>query len=77
IKASLKHNIMAGRPWLLYVDADLYTQMVLATNDKLKVFMSDKNIFQTVLPMIGPNIVIRRMDALNHAAGSGETQVTT
>jgi hypothetical protein len=53
-----------------------YTQLVLATNDKLKVYTSDRNIYQTALPMIGPNIVIRRMDALNHASGSGETVVS-
>jgi hypothetical protein len=76
IKASLKHNINANKPWFLYCDADLYTQLVLATNDKLKVYTSDRNIYQTALPMIGPNIVIRRMDALNHASGSGETVVS-
>jgi hypothetical protein len=76
IRAIHKHNINANKPWFMYCDADLYTQLVLATNDKLKVYTSDKNIYQTELPMIGPNIVIRRLDALNHASASGETVVT-
>ena len=75
IKASLKHNINANKPWFLYCDADLYTQLVLSSNDKLKVYTSDKNIYQTALPMIGPNIIIRRMDALNKVAGSGATVI--
>jgi len=76
IRASLKHNVNKSKMWFLYCDADLYTQLVLGANDKLKVFMSDKNIYQTVLPMIGPNVIIRRLDALNHAASSGETEIT-
>jgi len=76
IRASLKHNLSSSKMWMLYCDADLYTQLVLGANDKLKVFMSDKNIYQTVLPMIGPNVIIRRLDALNKAVSSGETQVT-
>jgi hypothetical protein len=75
IKASLKHNVNSSRPWSMYCDVDLYTQLVLASNDKLKVHMSDKNIYTTTLPMIGPNIVIRRLDALNHAATLGETGI--
>jgi hypothetical protein len=71
IRASLKHNVLANRPWFLYVDADLYTQLVLGANDKLKVFMSDKNIYQTTLPMIGTNVIIRRLDALNYAVDAG------
>ena len=76
IRASLKHTSNSLRPWFLYADADLYTQLVLGANDKLKVFMSDKNIYQTVLPMIGNAIILRRMDALNKVSGSGETVVT-
>lgn len=76
IRASLKHNVNSNKPWFLYCDADLYTQLVLGANDKLKVFMSDKNIYQTVLPMIGPNVIIRRLDALNYAITTGESQVT-
>lgn len=76
IRASLKHNVNASKAWFLYCDADLYTQLVLGANDKLKVFMSDKNIYQTVLPMIGPNVIIRRLDALNYAVGAGtESQI--
>lgn len=76
IRASLKHSVNSSKPWFLYCDGDLYTQLVLGANDKLKVFMSDKNIYQTALPMISSNIIIRRLDALNHAAGSGETVVS-
>lgn len=75
IRASLKHNVRASKMWFLYCDADLYTQLVLGANDKLKVFDSDKNIYQTKLPMIGPNVIIRRMDALNHAISDGETEL--
>jgi len=76
IAASKKHSTLANRPWFLYCDADLYIQLVWGTNDKLKVFMSDKNIYQTALPMIGPNIIVRRLDALNHASGSGEAEIS-
>jgi hypothetical protein len=75
IRASLKHSLSSSKPWFLYCDAESYTQLVLGANDKLKVFMSDKNIYQTVLPMIGTNVIIRRLDALNYAAASGETEV--
>ena len=75
ITASLKHKTLANRPWFLYCDADLYAQLVNGTNDKLKVYTSDKNIYQTTLPMIGSNIIIRREDALNYASGSGEAEV--
>lgn len=71
IRASLKHNVNANKAWFLYCDADLYTQLVLGANDKLKVFTSDKNIYQTALPMIGPNVIIRRLDALNYVVGAG------
>ena len=76
IRASLKHSVGMSKTWFLYCDSDVYTHLVLGANDKLKVFMSDKNIYQTVLPMIGPNVIIRRLDALNHAYGSGETVLT-
>ncbi len=75
IRASLKHSVGMSKMWFLYCDSDVYTQLVLGANDKLKVFMSDKNIYQTVLPMIGPNVIIRRCDALNHAYGSGESEL--
>jgi hypothetical protein len=76
IKAALRHNKMAARPWFAYCDSRVYTQLVLSANDKLKVYTSDKNIYQTALPMIGTNIIIRRMDALNLDDGSGETRIT-
>lgn len=76
IRASLKHNVNSNKAWFLYCDADLYTQLVLGANDKLKVFMSDKNIYQTVLPMIGPNVIIRRLDALNYAVSGGESEIS-
>jgi len=61
--------------WMLYCDERLYAKIVRASNDKLMVYMSDQNIYRTSLPMIGTNIIIRRMDALNHALGSGETEI--
>lgn len=76
IRASLKHALPGGRPWFLYCDVEVYTQLVLGANDKLKVYMSDQNIYQTMLPMIGTNIIIRRLDALNKTSGSGETELT-
>lgn len=75
IRAYHKHNLMARRPAFLYCDADLYTQLVLAANDKLKVYTSDKNIYQIDLPMIAPGLVIRRWDALNYVGGAGEEVV--
>ena len=62
-------------PWFLYCDERLYAKLVIAANDKLFVYQSDANIFRTKLPMIGPDIIVRRMDALNHAIGSGESTV--
>lgn len=76
IKAALRHNSMASRPWFAYCDSRVYTQLVLSANDKLKVYTSEKNIYQTALPMIGNNIIIRRMDALNKDDASGETRIT-
>jgi len=75
-RAVLKHNINANRPWFLYCDADVYTQLVEAADAKLKVYTSDANLYHMALPMITPNIIIRRLDALNHASGAGETVVS-
>lgn len=76
IRAANKHSSTMSKTWMLYCDADVHTQLILGANDKLKVHTSDKNIYQTELPMIGPNIIIRRLDALNKAIGSGESQLT-
>ena len=76
IRATMKHSSTMSKQWMLYCDADVHTQLVLDANDKLKVHMSDQNIYQTELPMIGPNVIIRRLDALNLASGSGETILT-
>jgi hypothetical protein len=63
-------------PWLLFCDERLYAKLVIAANNKLFVYQSEDNIYRTRLPMIGANIIILRMDALNHAIGSGETEVS-
>lgn len=76
IRAANKHSSTMSKTWMLYCDADVHTQLILGANDKLKVHTSDQNIYQTELPMIGPNIIIRRLDALNHAIGSGETELS-
>ena len=76
IRAANKHSSTMSKTWMLYCDADVHTQLILGANDKLKVHTSDQNIYQTELPMIGPNIIIRRLDSLNHAVGAGETQLT-
>ncbi len=75
IRASNKHSSTMSKQWMLYCDADVHTQLILDANNKLKVHNSDQNIYQTELPMIGPNIIIRRLDALNLAAGSGESEL--
>jgi hypothetical protein len=62
-------------PWLLMCDERLYAKLVVAANSKLFVYTSDENIYRTKLPMIGPNIIVSRMDALNKDIGSGETVV--
>jgi hypothetical protein len=64
-------------PWLLMCPERLYAKLVIQANDKLMVYKSDNNIYRTKLPMIGDNIIICRMDALNHAIGSGETEVAS
>ena len=61
--------------WMLYCDERLYAKLVRAQNDKTFVYSSAANIYRTELPMIGTNIIIRRMDALNHELDSGETVV--
>jgi hypothetical protein len=61
--------------WMLYCDEWVYAKLVQASNNKTFVYMSDSNIYRTKLPMIGDNIILRRMDALNHDSGSGETAV--
>jgi hypothetical protein len=79
IRASLRHSGLSSKMWFLYCDTEVYTQLVLGANEKLKVYMSDKNIYQTVLPMIGTNIIIRRCDAIaTQASGSltYETEVS-
>jgi len=75
IRAANKHSSTMSKTWFLYCDADVHTQLILGANDTLKVYMSDKNIYQTDLPMIGTNIIVRRLDSLNHAVDSGETQI--
>ncbi|MDD5328082.1 MAG: hypothetical protein PHY02_09780 [Phycisphaerae bacterium] len=67
---------LTNRQWLLFCDERLYAKLVIAAMDKLFVYTSDKNIYHTALPMIGPDIVVCRWDALNCAIGSGETIVT-
>jgi hypothetical protein len=62
-------------PWLLMCDERLYAKLVIAANNKLLVYKSDDNIYRTKLPMIGDNIIILRMDALNQDLGDGETVV--
>jgi len=61
--------------WMLYLDERLYAKVVRAQNDKIMVYQSAENIYRTKLPMIGDNIIVRRMDALNHEIGSGESAV--
>lgn len=63
-------------PWLLMCDERLYSKLVIAQNAKLFVYTSDKNIYRTALPMIGSDIIVCRMDALNHEIGSGESAVS-
>ncbi|MFA7101068.1 MAG: major capsid protein [Bacilli bacterium] len=62
--------------WLLMCDERLYSKLVHANNDKYMVYQSDKNIYRTKMSMIGDNIIICRMDALNHEIGSGESAVS-
>lgn len=66
-----------NRPYFLYCDERLYTQLVLGLENKTFVYQSDQNVYRTVLPMIGPNIIVRRMDALNKILGAGETVVAS
>jgi hypothetical protein len=62
--------------WMLYLDERTYAKVVRASNDKLMVYKEAADIYHTQYLIIGTNIVIRRMDALNHAIGSGETVVS-
>lgn len=62
--------------WLLFCDERLYSKLVHTNNDKLMVFTSDKNIYRTKMSMIGEDIVICRMDALNHEIDSGESAIS-
>ncbi len=61
--------------WILLCPERLYAKLVIEANNKLMVYTSDKNIYRTALPMIGTNIIIARMDALNKIIGSGELAV--
>lgn len=63
--------------WMLYCDEQVYAKMILGANMRTNVRFSPDNIYKTSLPMIGENIIVRRMDALNHALGSGETAVAS
>ncbi len=63
-------------PWLLMCDERLYAKLVIGANDILKVHTSAANIYQTDLPMIGPDIIILRMDSLNKVLGTGEAEVS-
>ena len=63
-------------PWLLMCDEWLFSHLVVEANNKLMVFRSPENIYQTDLPMIGPNIIIARWDALNRDLGDGEATVS-
>ncbi len=62
-------------PWLLMCPERLYAKLVIEANNKLMVHTSNANIYKTDLPMIGPDIIIARMDALNKVLGVGETVV--
>jgi hypothetical protein len=65
IQARLRHN-MPG-PWFLYVDYSVYTQLVIMAGEKNNVYFSPNNPYKTNLPMIGADIIVRRMDALETA----------
>jgi len=62
-------------PWLLMCDERLYAKLVIMANAHLEVKQSDNNLYRTKLNMIGDNIIICRMDALNKTIGSGEADV--
>ena len=76
IRAANYHTIPGEMPWNLYCDAQLYTQLVIGANSQLMVYTSDQNIYRTKLMMIGDNVIVRRLDALNYAVGSGESVVS-
>ncbi len=62
--------------WILYLSERAYAKLVKTQTDKTFVYTSSENIWRTELPMISPQIVIARMDALNCVVGSGETEIT-
>lgn len=62
-------------PWILLCDERLYSKLVRTQNNKSFVYTSVENIYRTALPMIGPDIIVARWDALNKTIGSGETVV--
>ncbi len=81
VDAAIEASIIAApknnnSSWILYLDERAYAKLVKAQNDKTFVYTSANNIWRTELPMIGTNIVLARMDALNKVLGSGETQIT-
>jgi hypothetical protein len=61
-------------PWLLFCDERLYTKLVRAMNDSVKIVRTDANVYKRSLPMLD-DIIICRWDALNKTIGSGETAV--
>ena len=65
-------------PWILLCDEWLYAKMVVEANNKLVAHsnFSTDNIYKTRLPMIGPDIIIARWDALNKIIGAGEAAVS-
>ena len=67
IRAANYHTMPGDMPWNLYCDAQLYTQLVIGANSTLMVYTSDQNIYRTKLLMIGDNVIVRRLDALNYA----------
>lgn len=62
--------------WILYLGERAYAKLIKTQNDKTFVYTSAANIWRTELPMISPNIVLARMDALNIVLGSGETEIS-
>ena len=69
-------NAVSGKQWFAYCDDRTYAVLIKGLNDRSQIQMSDRNVYRTSLPMIGENIIIRRMDALKKTIGSGETVVS-
>ena len=63
-------------PWICFCDERLYSKLVRTQNNKNFVYTSADNIYRTSLPMIGPDIIIARMDSLNKDLGSGESTIS-